>query len=62
MNRKQLVSIIDSITFSEKETELLLHGEPVETLSKELVKKIYFMGLDEWYDAIPRNLKVLFEN
>ena len=62
MNKNQLAGTIDSITFSEEETELLLRGEPMESFSKETIQKINILGINECYAAIPRNLKVLFEN
>ncbi len=61
MNHEQLDKVIDYISFSEEETNMLLAGKPIDTFSKELKEKVLMLGLDEWYSAIPRNLKTLFE-
>ncbi|WBW95919.1 4Fe-4S double cluster binding domain-containing protein [Oceanirhabdus sp. W0125-5] len=61
MNYEQLDNFIESISFTEEETNMLLKGEPIETFSTESKRKIYMLGLDDWYKAIPRNLKTLFE-
>ncbi len=61
MNKKQLDKVVDSISFSEEETSMLLDGKPIDTFSEQLKEKVYSLGLDEWYQAIPRNLKVLFD-
>ncbi|MCX7709924.1 MAG: hypothetical protein N2484_08730 [Clostridia bacterium] len=39
---------------------MLLAGKPINTFSEELKEKVYMLGLHEWYEAIPRNLKALF--
>lgn len=61
MNSGQLDNFIENILFTEEETDMLLAGKPVETFSEESRAKIYLLGIDEWYEAIPRNLKALFE-
>ncbi len=61
MNKNQLDKVADSIAFSEDETSMLLEGKPLDTFSVQLKEKVYKLGLDEWYQAIPRNLKVLFD-
>lgn len=61
MNHKQQNNVIDSISFSEEETDMLLAGRPIDTFSDESKTKIYFLGMNDWYEAIPRNLKTLFE-
>lgn len=61
MNRDHVDHFIDSISFTEKETSMLLDGEPINTFTKEAQSKIYMLGLDALYDAISRNLKILFE-
>lgn len=60
MNSKQSTSVIDNIAFTEEETKMLLEGKPINNFTKDLQDKVFLLGLDEWYDAIPRNLKVLF--
>lgn len=61
MNHKQLNNFIEGISFTEEETDMLLTGKPINTFSKEFQRKIYMLGIDEWYEAIPRNLKTLLE-
>jgi epoxyqueuosine reductase len=61
MNHAQIDKIIDCISFTEEETNMLLDGKPIDTFSKEFKTKIYTLGIDEWYASIPRNLKTLFE-
>ena len=61
---KEHVSIIESIKFSEEETNMLLDGIPFNEYSDELKMKAKILGMAEWPDitkAIPRNLRVLFE-
>ncbi|MDQ2087997.1 4Fe-4S double cluster binding domain-containing protein [Herbivorax sp. ANBcel31] len=59
MNIGHTDKIAECIIFSEQETEMLLKGRPIEELSEDMKQKILFLGLDQWYDAIPRNIKVL---
>lgn len=61
MNAEQIDNIIDFITFTEEETKMLLAGEPIDTFHVESKSKILVLGIDEWYEAIPRNLKTLFQ-
>lgn len=61
MNYGQVDNFIDFISFTEEETNMLLDGKPIDTFSEEFKAKIFMLGLDEWYEAIPRNLKTLFE-
>lgn len=61
MNHAQLENIAGPISFSEEETNMLLEGTPIALLSVGFQKKIYLLGMDEWYDAIPRNLKTLLD-
>lgn len=61
MNSRQVNNIIDNISFTEEETNMLLAGEPIDAFSNELKTKIYLLGIDEWYEAIPRNLKILLD-
>lgn len=61
MNRKEIGNIIEHISFTEEETKMLLEGTPIHSFSDEFKAKIFMLGIDEWYEAIPRNLRVLFE-
>jgi epoxyqueuosine reductase len=48
-------------TFSEEETELLLGGVSREELSEELARKLETLGLLEYLELLPRNLRVLMD-
>lgn len=61
MNSEKLEDIIENIVFTEEETNMLLEGKPIDSFADEFKAKVYMLGIDEWYGAIPRNLKVLFE-
>lgn len=56
---KTLISIEDGLNFSEEETELLLNGVPEEQLPDELKMKLQRMCITDYYDVLPRNLRVL---
>lgn len=47
--------------FSEQETAMLLEGRPIEDFPKNARQKIFKLGLDEWYSAIPRNIRLLMQ-
>jgi epoxyqueuosine reductase len=61
MNVKQINNFIEGISFSEEETGMLLEGKPIDTFSDDVRSKIYKLGINDWYDAIPRNLETLFQ-
>ncbi len=61
MNSAQVNNILEGISFTEEETRMLLEGKPIDSFSKEMQEKVSMLGIDEWYLAIPRNLKLLFE-
>jgi epoxyqueuosine reductase len=61
MNRDFADMVPGLIRFDEEETEILLSGKAFGCLPKELERKSKKLGLDKWFDAIPRNLKILFE-
>lgn len=61
MNYEQVDNVIECVSFTEEETSMLLNGKSIDTFSKEFKTKIYMLGINEWYEAIPRNLKTLFE-
>lgn len=61
MNKEYVNNIDKSIKFDEEETEMLLAGVPFEELPPQLKHKSNVLGLNQWPDAIPRNLKILFE-
>jgi epoxyqueuosine reductase len=60
LNHKELDYVLDNIDFTEEETAILLEGKPMDALPKKLKEKVFSLGLDWCYDAVPRNLKALF--
>ena len=61
-NEGQFDNINETIHFSEEETSLLLSGAPYKSIPKELSDKIDHCGMKWYYESVPRNLKVLFDN
>jgi epoxyqueuosine reductase len=61
MNKEYLTNTVGPIEFSEAETELLLSGSGWDDFPGEMQKKARYLGMDEWLESIPRNLKALFE-
>ncbi len=61
MNKPYINNVIGPIVFSEEETGMLLAGAGLEDCTADLAGKLYFLGMDQWISAIPRNLKVLME-
>ncbi len=59
MNIGYTEKMTECFVFSEQETEMLLQGIPIEDFSENTKQKIFILGLDEWYAAIPRNIKAL---
>jgi len=47
--------------FSEEETSLLLNGVPLKTLPAATVKKLEKLYMLEYFDILPRNLRVLLK-
>jgi len=61
INKEYAHNVIGPIEFSEDETDMLLSGSPFDAFSPALQQKSKILGLEEWLESIPRNLKVLFE-
>lgn len=61
MNKQEVNQIVEGISFSEEETNMLLEGKPITSFSKDAQERIHYLGMNAWYNAIPRNLKVLLE-
>ena len=53
--------MIGPIDFDQAETDLLLAGKSIKEFSGPLKRKVKFLGMDQWLNAIPRNIKVLLE-
>jgi epoxyqueuosine reductase len=60
-NKKYLDNIAEPIEISEEETLLLLEGKPLDQFPEKLVLKIRKLGLFNYLDSLPRNLKALFD-
>ncbi len=61
MNREFVNNIAGPIKFTENETAQILNGKPLADLPHELYQKVSYLGMSWWWDAIPRNLKLMFE-
>lgn len=61
-NKEYINNVVGPVEFDERETNLLLSGEPMAKFPPDLEHKAKFLGMDRWIDAIPRNLKILLEN
>jgi epoxyqueuosine reductase len=61
-NKDYVNNVIGPIEFDEAETGFLLDGKSMKELPLSLKKKVKFLGMDVWLNAIPRNMKILFEN
>lgn len=48
------------IYFSEEQTRILLSGTGDYSKSKDLEKKVDYLGLNQWPDGIPKNLELFF--
>ncbi|MCL2774872.1 MAG: 4Fe-4S binding protein [Oscillospiraceae bacterium] len=61
-NLEILSNITETVEFSEEETNLLLSGTPIQNLPQNLSDKIHKYYMNNYYDVIPQNLDVLFQN
>ncbi len=61
MNRDYVNNVLGTVRFNEDETDMLLSGRPLNAYTPALKQKAEILGLCQWIDAIPRNLKVLLE-
>lgn len=61
-NIKYLSNTIESEDFDEDETLILLEGIPFEQFPDELKHKIQALGMNEYLNALPRNLKALLSS
>jgi epoxyqueuosine reductase len=60
MNKSNVNNIIGPIKFSEEETDILLSGKSFATYPSTLKPKAKLLGLHQWPDGIPKNLKMIF--
>jgi epoxyqueuosine reductase len=61
-NQDYINNVIGPIEFDAAETDMLLAGKEFKDLPLALQEKVIFLGMDRWFAAIPRNLKILLEN
>jgi epoxyqueuosine reductase len=58
-NRSFWPWVEERAAFSQEETALLLEGTSVEKSPAATVEKMHRLGLDGYYDVLPRNLNAL---
>ncbi len=56
MNYGQRDNIIEYISFTEEEINMLLEGKPIDNFSEVFKTKIYMLGIHEWHEIIRRDL------
>ena len=59
MNAEQINKIEDTLSFDAEETNCIINGTEFNTLEEKTKQKLQYLGMDDWYKAIPRNLKIL---
>jgi len=59
-NKDFLEWVEEGAEFSREETALLLEGVPLDQLPAETGRKLEQLDLIEYFDALPRNLRVFF--
>lgn len=60
-NFGQEKTIINDLKFNHNETVSLLSGKDFNEFSDDLKRKAKIIGIDDWYEVIPRNLKLLLD-
>ncbi len=59
-HNKKLIDLVDErINFDEKETGMILGGNTFESLPIETRDKISYMGMESYYNVLPRNIRLL---
>lgn len=61
MNKAYINKEPITIEFTEHETNMLL-DEKIDKFDAKLREKVKYLGMDEWIDAIPRNIKIILDN
>lgn len=59
MNADQIDQIEVNIGFDAEETNSIINGVEFSSLKIQTRQKLQHLGMDDWYKAIPRNLKIL---
>lgn len=58
-NKKVLGNIIEPVEFTKEETAYMLDDKPLDGATDAFIDKLKLLGIYEYYDVIPRNLRVL---
>jgi epoxyqueuosine reductase len=58
-NKKNLHNFIEPVEFTEEETLYILDDKPLNGASSEFLDKVKLLGIDVYYNVIPRNLRAL---
>jgi epoxyqueuosine reductase len=61
LNASVIEDTIDTISFSEEETRMLLQGKGPEDFSQEFLKRIEKINLFYWKDGLSRNIRAIIE-
>lgn len=61
MNQEYGENVLRTVVFNEEETGMLLSGAPYDSFSDSMKRRTKLLGLDDWLEAIPRNLRMLLE-
>jgi hypothetical protein len=61
MNHEFKDNVAGPVRFTEVETDLILSGPLLSELPEGLHEKVCYLGFDLWWEAIPRNLKLMLE-
>ncbi len=61
MNQEYRENVLRTVVFNEEETGMLLSGAPYDSFSDSMKRRTKLLGLDDWLEAIPRNLRMLLE-
>ena len=58
-NSKLIDIVEEKLYFTENETDMILRGEPFDSLRTETRDKIAYMGMEPYYKVLPRNIRLL---
>lgn len=61
MNHEYRENVLRTVVFNEEETGMLLSGAAYDSFSDSMKRRTKLLGLDDWLEAIPRNLRMLLE-
>jgi epoxyqueuosine reductase len=61
MNKDHIHNVDDSIKFSEEETQMILSKKKYDEFSDDFKYKAKKLGINDFFEALPRNLKLLMD-